>query len=88
MRLTEAEIAQFEREGYLFFPGRFSTAEAALLKQEADNVYAMQRKEVWREKSGEARTAFAAHTYNEAFRRLGSHPRLLEPVMELSLIHI
>ena len=28
----------------------------------------MNRKEVWREKTGVARTAFAAHTYNEGFR--------------------
>ena len=44
----------------------------------------MRREEVWREKDGEAvRTAFAAHTYNEAFNRLGRHPRLIEPVMQL-----
>src|SRR5215510_6086651 len=29
------------------------------------------------------RSAFAAHTYNEAFRILGAHPRLLEPVEQL-----
>ena len=28
-------------------------------------------------------TAFAAHTYNEGFRRLGAHPRLIEPVMRI-----
>ena len=36
-----------------------------------------------RESSGVARTAFAAHTYDETFRRLGAHPRLVEPVMQL-----
>ena len=46
-------------------------------------VYALQREEVWRETSGVARTAFAAHTYNEGFRRLGAHPRLIEPVSDL-----
>ncbi|HEY9566903.1 MAG TPA: phytanoyl-CoA dioxygenase family protein, partial [Thalassobaculum sp.] len=30
-----------------------------------------------------ARTAFAAHTYDDGFRRLGAHPRLVEPVMQL-----
>jgi len=43
----------------------------------------MDREEVWREKSGIARTAFAAHTYNEAHRRLGAHPRLIEPIEQL-----
>jgi ectoine hydroxylase len=83
LRLSDQEIARFEEEGYLFFPGRFSQEEAGLLKREAERVYAIEREEVWRESSGVARTAFAAHTYNEGFRRLGAHPRLIEPVMQL-----
>ena len=54
-----------------------------MLKAGAQTVYALDRDEVWRETSGAPRTAFAAHTYNEAFRRLGAHPRLIEPVMQL-----
>jgi ectoine hydroxylase len=38
---------------------------------------------VWREKNGAPRTAFAAHLYNEAFRRLGAHPRLITPVTQI-----
>ena len=83
MKLMQAELKQFDEEGYLFFPSKFSTEEAELLKQAADEVYAMDRQEVWRESSGVARTAFAAHTYNEPFRRLGAHPRLIEPVEQL-----
>jgi len=83
MRLTDEEVKQFDEQGYLFFPGKFTPEEAALLKQEADNVYAMERKEVWRESSGVARTAFAAHLYNEGFRRLGAHPRLIDPVQQV-----
>jgi len=83
MKLSDADIKKFDEEGYLFFPGLFSSEEAKMLKQEADNVYAQHRDEVWRENSGVARTAFAAHTYNEGFRRLGAHPRLIEPVSQL-----
>ncbi len=83
MKLTEEEIGRFEEEGYLFFGGVFSREEAALLREDAETVYALDREEVWRESSGVARTAFAAHTYNEGFRRLGAHPRLIEPVMQL-----
>lgn len=83
MKLSEEDLKTFDEEGYLFFPGKFTPQEAALMKQEADAIYAMDRKEVWREKSGVARTAFAAHTYNETFRRLGAHPRLVEPVEQL-----
>lgn len=83
MQLTNDQLETFEKDGYLFFPSMFSSDEAHLLKREADAVYAMDRKEVWRETSGVARTAFAAHTYNEGFRRLGAHPRLIEPVEQV-----
>jgi ectoine hydroxylase len=83
MKLTEQQIKEFNGSGYLFFSNTFSAAEVKVLKQAATDVYGQQREEVWRENSGVARTAFAAHTYNDAFRRLGAHPRLIEPVMQL-----
>ncbi len=83
MPLTDQELKTLDDQGYLFFPNKFTAPEAALLKHEAETVYAMDRKEVWRESSGAARTAFAAHTYNEGFRRLGAHPRLIEPVEQV-----
>lgn len=83
MKLSQQQMEQFDKEGYLFFENMFSPEEAKLLREEATNVYAMDRQEVWRESSGVARTAFAAHTFNEAFRRLGSHPRLVEPVSQI-----
>ena len=83
MNFTEQQLRQFEEEGYIFLPCCFSPQEAGMLRAQADTVYAMERDEVVREKSGVARTAFAAHTYNEAFARLGAHPRLIEPVMQL-----
>ncbi len=83
MKLSQQQMEQFDKEGYLFFENMFSPEEAKLLREEAANVYAMDRQEVWRESSGVARTAFAAHTFNEAFRRLGSHPRLVEPVSQI-----
>ena len=64
MKLTEKQLQEFDHSGYLFLPGLFTGEEAAVLKREANAVYATDRKEVWRETSGVARTAFAAHTYN------------------------
>ena len=83
MTLTPEQLAQFKDEGYLFRPGCFSEDEVAILRDEAEAIYATNRQEVWREKTGAPRTAFAAHTYNEAFRLLGSHPRLIEPVEQV-----
>ena len=83
MHLDQAQLDRFDEEGYLFLPDLFSAEEVGLLAAEAADIFAMDRQEVVREKDGKtARTAFAAHTYNEAFRRLGRHPRLVEPVQK------
>jgi len=83
MKLSQQQLEEFDESGYLFFPDTFSAAETDVLKRASVDVYQQQREEVWRETSGIARTAFAAHTYNDAFRRLGAHPRLIKPVMQL-----
>ena len=83
MNLSAQQLSQFESEGYLFLPEVFTPPEAGLLHTGADEVFAMRRQEVWREASGVARTAFAVHEYHETFRRLGRHPRLLGPVMQI-----
>ena len=83
MILSQDQLMTFDREGYLFLPDCFAEEEIAILRSEAEEICATERKEVWREKSGAPRTAFAAHTYNEAFRRLGAHPRLIKPVEQL-----
>lgn len=83
MKLTDAQVKQFNDEGWLFLPELFSPEEVAVLRTEAEAIYAHDRPEVWREKSGAPRTAFAAHTYNEAFNILGRHPRMIEPVQQI-----
>jgi ectoine hydroxylase len=83
MLLTQAQLQAFDEEGYLFLPDCFSEGEVAVLRREAEAIYRSDRPELWREKSGAPRTAFAAHTYNEGFRLLGAHPRLIEPVEQL-----
>jgi ectoine hydroxylase len=83
MKLSGSQLREFEEQGLLFLRDCFSPAEVAVLRRAAAEVYAQDRPEVWRESSGAPRTAFAAHTYNDAFRRLGAHPRLIEPVMQI-----
>ncbi|MGH6945552.1 MAG: phytanoyl-CoA dioxygenase family protein, partial [Geminicoccaceae bacterium] len=64
MQLSEAQIQQYDHEGWLFLPAVFDEDEAALMRDEARQIYAMDRQEVFRERDGKtARTAFAAHTY-------------------------
>jgi ectoine hydroxylase len=83
MKLSAAQLKEFDEQGYLFLPNYFSEEEIALLRQDAEAILKLDRKEVWREKSGAPRTAFAAHTFNETFHLLACHPRLVEPLRQL-----
>ena len=83
MKLNAQQAKQFLEEGWLFLPDCFSPEEVEVLRTEAEGIYKVDRPQVWREKSGAPRTAFAAHTYNEGFGILGRHPRLIEPVEQL-----
>jgi ectoine hydroxylase len=82
--LSAQQLEQFDRDGYLFFPSAFSPTEMKVLLDEVPKLYAENRPEIVREKDGKTpRTSFAAHTYNEAFAKLGQHPRLIEPAKQL-----
>ena len=84
MNLTPAEVAQFERDGYLFFPGRFTPEETRMLIDAVPALYARREAYNVREKDSDAvRTNFAAHLYSEPFARLARHPRMVEPVEQL-----
>src|SRR5207244_3175048 len=81
MRLTPAQLEEFDRDGYLFFPRHFSAAEIKALTDEVPALYAQRRPENVREKTGDVvRTNFAAHMYSAPFARLARHPRLIEPI--------
>ena len=84
MKLTQAQIDAFERDGYLFFPNLFKKDEIQLLLDEVPSLYAQRRPENVREKTGDVvRTNFAAHMYSAPFARLARHPRMVEPVKQL-----
>jgi ectoine hydroxylase len=83
MVLSSEQIKTFDAQGFVFFPSCFSEEEVAILRSEADAILKSHRQEVWREKTGAPRTAFAAHTYSEAFRLMAHHPRLVEPLQQL-----
>ena len=84
MKLTPEQVAQFDRDGYLFFPRLFSAGEIQVLTDEVPSLY--ERREVYnvREKNSDAvRTNFAAHMYSAPFARLARHPRMVGPVQSL-----
>ncbi len=84
MRLNPQQIQEFDREGYLFFPGLFTREEIKVLTDEVPRLYAQGRPENVREKDSDAvRTNFAAHMYSYPFAKLARHPRMVEPIMQL-----
>jgi ectoine hydroxylase len=84
MKLTPAQIAEFEEQGYLFLPNRFTAEEISLLNAELPAMFRQQRPEVVREKGSDApRTAFYVQTWNPVFERLARHPRLIVPGEQL-----
>jgi ectoine hydroxylase len=84
MNLSDTQVSEFHEQGYVFLPEIFNADEIATLTAELEGIFAQDRPENVREKNGRAvRTTFAAHTFNEAFARLGRHPRLINPVMQL-----
>ena len=83
MKLNPEQLSRFEELGYVFIPECFTTKETDVLRAASAAALQQQREEVWREKDGTPRTAFAAHQYVEPCRILASDPRLVEPLEQL-----
>lgn len=84
MKLTAEQREQFDRDGYLFFPGLFKPDEVRKLTDAVPELYSRREAYNVREKGKDAvRTNFAAHMVSEPFARLARHPRMIEPVQEL-----
>lgn len=84
MKLSPEQIAQFERDGYLFFPSLFSPDEVKVLTDAVPALYARREAYNVREKGSDAvRTNFAAHLCSEPFAKLARHPRMVEPVQQI-----
>src|SRR3954471_5034458 len=52
MELTPAQLAQYERDGFLIFPDLFTSAEIAVLRQEVARLAKLDTEEVFREHTG------------------------------------
>ena len=84
MNLTKAQLEQFDKEGYLFFPKLFSPEETKTLVNEVPKLYERREEYNVREKGSDSvRTNFAAHMYSEPFAKLARHPRMVKPVEDL-----
>jgi len=88
MNLSAQQCAQFERDGFLVFPGLFSQAEVDVLRAETARLSAVEADSVIRERTGGVRSIFRVHeedgaTRSAAFRALVRTPRVLKPTMQV-----
>jgi len=84
MQLTDAQIAQYDRDGFLVFHDLFSPAEVAALKQDLVRIQSIDTDHLVRERSGGvAKTIYRVHedngpTASIPFLRAARSSRLLE----------
>lgn len=86
--LTQEQIEQFDRDGFLIFPDLFSPDEVEATRSEIRRLQEESR-DVVREKSGDAvRMFYRLHdersaTPSELFQRMARMPRLLRPAQQV-----
>jgi ectoine hydroxylase len=83
MLFTASQLEQFQRDGFLILPGRFSTAEVQILKDDLPRLHAEDTPANFREKNGLVRTAMGLHLRSAVYAKAVRHPRLVEPAMQI-----
>lgn len=84
MKLSDKQLAQFNRDGLLLLPDLFSPREVEIMRARLSKLFAEDDPANIREKdSNEVRTAMGLHLRDEVFARLVRHPRLLDPAMQI-----
>lgn len=88
MKLTQAQLDAYNRDGFIVFPNLIGADEAEYLKQELTRVGHVQDPRVVRERMGGPRIVYGMHddagpTSSPAFKRLVESARIAEPVREI-----
>jgi ectoine hydroxylase len=84
VQLTEEQVSTYELQGFLLLLQVFSPADLSVMCGELPGLFAEDSARRVVEKDGRAvRSVYGAHASNDVFRCLSSHPRLLEPAVQL-----
>lgn len=83
MKLTDAQIATFEREGLVLIPELFSPRETSVLRRALLEVIDSGGPGVELDGGGAVRMVLGVHLEHAAFRVLSRHPRLVVPGRQL-----
>lgn len=88
MKLAQAQLDRFDRDGFLRFDNLFDADEVDLLKREIARTSGADSEAIVRERTGSIRTVYRSHepdgpTYSPAFERLVRTPRFLQPARQV-----
>lgn len=84
MTLTNDQLADLERDGYLILPDVFSAEEVALLRDRLPALFAEPSDaNIIERASGAVRTAMGLHLRDPLYAKLVRHPRLIEPALKI-----
>ena len=88
MKLTDAQLAEYEERGFLVFPDLVSHEEVEILRRDLQRVAGNDAEGVIREKSGTVRTVFRVHdpdspTASPPFQALATLPRVIGPARQV-----
>jgi ectoine hydroxylase len=85
MKLTDTQLQQIDRDGFLILPDLFSAAEVTAIQAELPSLFAEETDANIVEKEGGAvRTCMGLHQRNALFDRLVRHPRLVGPAQQVA----
>ena len=83
MELSDAQLADYEREGVLWEPSLFSQPEIRGLRAGIDRWAELEREEIGASEDGQTHVYWALEGYSARFRRLLHHPRLVLPAKQI-----
>ncbi len=89
MRLTQSQVEQYDRDGYIVFPELFTPHEVAAMKGELARIQAVDTDHLVRERTGGvAKTIYRVHepdgpTASAPFHAAARSPRLLETAQQV-----
>jgi amino acid adenylation domain-containing protein len=78
MQITDSQIHDYRRDGYLLLPALFSAEEVRAMKDELPGVFAQDTPaRVMEKETGVVRSVYGSHRTHEVFARMVRDPRLL-----------
>ena len=84
MELTQDQCNSLDRDGFLILPERFTLAEVELMRSRLPSLFSEHHPgNIVEQSSGKVRTTMGLHRRDDVFARVVSHPRLVEPALQV-----